>query len=195
MTTPVAIGYESEITVEPDAGGRPERVVKAYRTDHPCVAWLNERLARWYDPALALPVAQHEWAAYALLAGEGFVPEPLELRHDAVVIAWGGETLHARSRISAGEYRRQAQAILDAFERLRFRHNDLLERNVLVDDGHVRIIDFTLAEFGAVTLMDALPDPAWARPGEDHLLLDHLRSARRARRHPRQLIRRLTREP
>ena len=189
MTTRIAVGYEAEITVEGDDGGSPARVVKAYRRDHPCIAWLNERLAEWYDPALGLPVAQHEWAAYELLAPEGFVPDPIERRPDAIVLGWGGEPLHAGSGLSEREYRRQAAAVLEAFARLGFRHNDLLDRNVLVDGDRIRIVDFTLAEFGEVRLMDALPDPAWARPGEDERLLDHLRSARRARLSPARLWR------
>jgi hypothetical protein len=183
MTRRLAVGYEAEIAVEGGDDGSPARVVKTYRRDHPCVAWLNERLAEWYDPALGLPVAQHEWAAYELLAPEGFVPEAIERRPDAIVLGWGGEPLHAGCGLSVRDYRRQAAAVLEAFARLGFRHNDLLDRNVLVDGDRIRIIDFTLAEFGDVRLMDTLPDPGWARAGEDHRLLDHLRSARRARRY------------
>lgn len=188
MTGRLAVGYEADITVVDAPDGNPERVIKTYRQHHPCIAWLNERLTEWYDPAAGLPVAQHEWAAYRLLAPEQIVPEALELRRDAIVLGWGGESLRAASRIGTGEYGRQAETILRIFGRVGFRHNDLDARNVLVDHRRVRVIDFTLAEFSGVQLMDDLPDHAWARAGQDDLLLDHLRSARRDRRSPARLL-------
>ena len=174
--------YESEVEfVRSEATGELQ-VVKRYRTDHPCVAWLNEALAEWYDPARGLPVAQHEHAALELLAPHGVAPPALELRPDAVVSAFAGEPVSRRSRITADDYLEQCERILGVFTDVGLRHNDLLPRNVLVRDRRVTVVDYTLAEFGEVLLMDRLPDPAWARPGEDRDLLtgaaDELRGLR-----------------
>lgn len=163
--------YESEVEFIRSEPTGELQVVKRYRTDHPCVAWLNEALAEWYDPARGLPVAQHEHAALELLSPHGAAPPSLELRADAIVSAFAGEPVSRRSRITADDYLEQCERILDVFAEVGLRHNDLLPRNVLVQDRRVSVVDYTLAEFGAVSLMDRLPDPAWARPGEDRELL------------------------
>ena len=171
--------YESEISVAPGAGGRLE-VTKRYIREHECISWLNRELAAHYDPAAGLPVAQHEFAAYELLAPLGFAPSPVELRSDSIVVEYGGESLRADSPISEQEYERRCLAILRGFESIGFRHNDVLAGNVLIDpDARVRIIDFTLAEFGSIELMPSLPNRDWARPGEDAKLVDLLAELRR----------------
>ena len=171
--------YESEISIAPGAGGRLE-VTKRYIRDHECISWLNLELANHYDPAVGLPVAQHEFAAYELLAPLGCAPSPVELRPDSIVVEHGGEALRADSPISEPAYERQCVGILDGFESLGFRHNDILAGNVLIDaEGRVRIIDFTLAEFGSIELMPSLPNRDWARPGEDAKLVDLLAELRR----------------
>jgi hypothetical protein len=171
--------YESEISFAPGAGGRIE-VTKRYIREHECISWLNLELAAHYDPAAGLPVAQHEFAAYEVLAPLGCVPSPVELRPDSIVVEYGGESLRADSPISESEYERQCTSILRGFESIGFRHNDLLAENVLIDaHARVRIIDFTLAEFGSIELMPSLPNRDWARPDEDAKLLDLLRDARR----------------
>lgn len=165
------VHYESEVEfVRSEATGELQ-VVKRYRAEHPCVAWLNEALAEWYDPARGMPVAQHEHAALELLSPRGVAPPPLELRPDAIVSAFAGEPVSRRSRITARDYVNQCERILDVFTEEGLRHNDLLPRNVLVRERRVSVVDYTLAEFGEVALMDRLPDPAWARPGEDRELL------------------------
>jgi hypothetical protein len=191
----LAVHYESDISVEQDSQTRAMRVTKRYRTTHPCVAWLNERLGDWYDRDRGLPVAQHEWAAYQLLEPYGIVPRPIDCLPDAIVVEWGGEPLAPDAAIADDDYRAQAEHVLKVFAATGFSHNDLLERNVLVSDGALRIIDFTLAEFGQVSLMGDLPNPAWARPGEDAMLLDHLhrlRAAAPASRRLRHMLRRTT---
>lgn len=172
MTPAVEIGehWEADVEVRSGAGG-PQSVVKRYRLDSPCIAWLNDELARWYDPAAGLPVAQHEHAAFVLLSAHGLAPRPLELRESAIVTEWGGVPLSsAPTTLSRRRYRQRAVEILAALRALGFRHNDLIDRNVLVAGERVTLIDFTLAEWGPVTFMDRLPDPAWARAGQDAAL-------------------------
>ena len=173
MTPTVAIGEHWEADVEVRSGtAGPESVLKRYRLDSPCMAWLNAELARWYDPAAGLPVAQHEHAAFALLAAHGLAPQPLELHTDAIVTEWGGVPLSSRpTTLSRGRYRRRAGEILAALQALGFRHNDLLDRNVLIDGERVTLIDFTLAEWGPVSFIERLPDQAWARAGQDAALI------------------------
>ena len=177
--------YESEISFAPGAGGRIE-VIKRYKREHECISWLNGELAAHYDPGAGLPVAQHEFAAYEVLAPLGCVPSPVELRPDSIVVEYGGKPLRPDSPISESAYERQCDEILRGFESIGFRHNDLLAGNVLIDaETRVRIIDFTLAEFGSIELMPSLPNRDWARPGEDAQLPGLLRDMRREARDAR----------
>ena len=168
---PEVVAFESYISFHQD----PERgilVTKRYRQEVPCVQWLNRQLAEFYDPAEGQPVAQHEHAALELLAPYGFVPRVLSRDTDSIQMEFAGIPV-THASIPTAEYREQCQLILDTFERLGFLHNDLLPRNVLIDDGRVKIVDFTLAEFPGVELMSHLPDSRWARPGEDRKLLGY----------------------
>lgn len=169
--------YESRISFSRDRSGRL-LVTKTYKREHECISWLNSVLAGHYDPSAGLPVAQHEYAAYEALEPLGFVPRPVELRPDSIVVEYGGAPLAADSLIADGDYERQCRRVLESFRSIGFRHNDLLPGNVLISSGKVRIIDFTLAEFGAVELTGSLPNPDWARAGRDEDLLGFLREAR-----------------
>ena len=162
------VHYESVIRFE--TGGV---VVKTYRDDCECIRWLNRHLARYYDPAKGQPVAQHEFAALRFLEPCGFVPKPLRLDHGSIAMEYAGVPVSPRSEVSLDEYRRQCQSILATFAKLGFRHNDLLPGNVLVHHGRIKIIDFTLAEFDAVEIAGNLPDPDWARLGQDQALLTY----------------------
>jgi hypothetical protein len=181
MTLPdrstIPVHWESEITFQLSADG-DVHVVKTYLQDHECISWLNVELANDYDPESGLPVAQHEFAAYEALLPLGVAPKPVELRPDSIVIEYGGLPLSAESDIADDEYRRQCEEILRGFDAIGFRHNDLLPGNVLVQHGQVGIIDFTLAEFGTIDLMSKLPNPDWARAGQDARLVEFLREAK-----------------
>jgi SAM-dependent methyltransferase len=181
MTDPVstAVHYESAITFERDAAGALQ-VRKRYRQEVPCVRWLNQRLAGNYDPNKALPVAQHEFAALQALEKFDIAPKPLGLEPDAIVMTYAGKPLGAGTQIDPLAYREQCQHILRIFHQLGLHHNDMLPANVLIDNGRVRVIDFTLAEFGGIKLMSALPNPSWARPGQDENILAFLNEVQTA---------------
>lgn len=165
---------ESEIAVVRDAAAGLV-VRKQYKPEVPCVAWLNQELRRWYDAGAGMPVAQHEYRALQLLAPHGIVPQPLALEGDVLVMTYCGDSLEFRPRISRQSYEEQAARIVALLAQLGFRHNDMLPRNVVVQDGTVRLVDFTLAEFGDVELMAHLPQPQWARPGRDQDMVAFLR--------------------
>lgn len=170
---PLGAHYESDISIAPDpVHGMIVR--KRYRDDVECVRWLNRHLASYYADSGYQPVAQHEFAALQLLDPHGFVPTPLELRRDSVVMRYAGLPLMAAPPIDPASYRAQCEKILQTLTELHFRHNDLLIGNVLVQGDKIRICDFTLSEFGNVSIMNQLPDSRWARPGEDHKLLHYL---------------------
>jgi tRNA A-37 threonylcarbamoyl transferase component Bud32 len=163
---------EAEIffDVDPEHG---RVVVKRYRPDVPCIAWLNQHLAKHYDASRGMPVAQHEFAALQKLEQYDIAPKPVRLDKDAIVMTYAGEPINSPN----GEYVRdpdaQFGAIIDALDRAELRHNDMLPRNVLVDGGKIRLVDFTLSEFDGVGIVDALPEPKWARAGRDRDLLTY----------------------
>lgn len=161
---------ESEILFDYD----PEHglvVVKRYRVDAECIAWLNGHLSDLYPPERGLPVAQHEFAALSKLAPHGVAPEPVRLLPDGIVMRYAGEPIDSPNAAFTKDSKRQFRAILDTLEALEFRHNDMLPRNILVHDGKLALIDFTLSEFDGVSIMRDLPNPGWARPGRDSDLL------------------------
>ncbi len=170
LSLPKGEHYESEISFDehPTQG---IIVTKRYRLDCDCVVWLNNHLSQHYEPSLGLPVAQHEFAALRLLAPYAVAPRPLVLHRDAIQMAYAGLPLGAARRMSYATYVRQCMRILAVLDQLGMRHNDMLPRNVTVSNGAVQLIDFTLAEFGGISIMSSLPNPEWARPGEDAQLL------------------------
>lgn len=149
-------------------------VTKRYKRDTPWIQWLNKQLSTYYPMDVAMPIAQHEYTVLQLLSPFDIAPAPIALLPDAVVMKYAGLPLTAKAGISLEEYRKQCQNILDIFQRLKFKHNDLLCRNVLIDNGKVMVVDFTMSEFNDIKLMDKLPDPKWAQPDKDHLLLQYL---------------------
>jgi hypothetical protein len=173
VNLPKASHDEAEITFE-ETVGLGIVVTKQYRSDCECIQWLNRVLARYYNPSEGQPVAQHEFAALTLLRPYGFVPHPLRRGSDFIQMEFAGEPVGPDCGISPAEFRRQCEVILNTFKTLGFRHNDLLPRNVLTHEGRVKIIDFTLSEFGGIEIMTQLPDPNWAIPGQDHRLLTYL---------------------
>ena len=148
-------------------------IVKRYRQDVECIRWLNSHLAKYYPPEKGLPVAQHEFAALRKLAAHGIAPDPIRLTADSVVMKYAGEPIHSPNSEFVLDYRKQAAAILDTLQKLDFKHNDLLPRNVLAHKGKIHVVDFTLSEFDGISIMADLPNPDWARPEEDRNLLDY----------------------
>jgi len=166
------IHYESEISFLKDAM-HGLVVQKKYRNDVECIQWLNRYLSKYYDPSKGLPVAQHEFAALKLLTPFGIVPKPLRLEMGAIVMDFAGDPLTETLEISLVSYLEQCHFILQTFHKMNFKHNDLILGNVLVHKGKVKIIDFTLSEFNGVEIMKDLPNPNWARFGQDANLLSY----------------------
>jgi hypothetical protein len=177
---PQVVHYEADVFFDIDSADNI-LVTKKYKLNVECIEWLNEHLSRYYDRSQGQPVAQHEFAALKLLAPFGFVPKPLDLRADSIVMEFAGHPLTANSKISADDYLKQCRFILDTLAALNFKHNDLLLGNVLLDHGKIKIIDFTLAEFGVVEIMKDLPNRHWARPGEDKTILTHLAEIKKSK--------------
>jgi hypothetical protein len=178
---PKGAHYESDIFF--DADPRYEIIViKKYKTENECIRWLNRHLAQYYDASKGQPVAQHEFAALKLLEPHGFVPKPLDIRPDSIVMDFAGSPVSPEAPIAIEVYLEYCRRILDTFARLNFRHNDLLPSNVLVHEGRVKVIDFTLSEFGDIQTMRSLPNPHWARPGQDRNILTYM--SRRAEGRP-----------
>lgn len=165
--------YEADIAFTKDER-RGIVVTKKYRLDVACIAWLNKHLSNYYPAEGGLPVAQHEFAALTLLAKHGVAPRPIEALKHAIVMEFAGRPVAAASLISFKSYMTQCQNILTTLGRLNFRHNDLLPANVVVRRGRLKIIDFTLSEFNGIEIMNALPEPGWARPGQDEAIASYL---------------------
>ena len=155
---------------------------KKYKTDMECIQWLNRHLSKYYNASHVQAVAQHEFSALALLAPYGFTPKPLGMETGSITMEFAGEPLAADSEISLDEYEKQCRIILNAFSRLKFRHNDLLEGNILVLNGRIKIVDFTLSEFNGIEIMKQLPNRNWARPGRDKDIRNYLPLMRRHKR-------------
>lgn len=145
-------------------------IIKKYKKDSDCINWLNVELKQYYPSEDFLPIAQHEYKALELLSKHGIAPKPLELGPDYIVVEYGGKTLEEYNPLSPEEYLKQAKQILLKFEELNFKHNDLLPRNILISKNKLKIIDFTLSEFGNIMLIDKLPNKKWAYPGDERIL-------------------------
>lgn len=163
------VGYEGEIEYK-KYKNFGKCIIKKYRKDSECINWLNQELLQYYPNKKYLPVAQHEYKALEILSKHDLAPKPLELGFDYIVIEYGGRTLEAFNPLSENEYLRQAKQILQIFNELNFKHNDLLPRNILVSKNKLKIIDFTLAEFNHIILMDKLPNKRWAYPNDERIL-------------------------
>ena len=173
LNLPKGVHYESDVVFDADPA-RGIVVTKTYKSDNDCVRWLNRHLAQYYDASKGQPVAQHEFAALTLLEPYGFVPKPLDLWPHSIVMEFAGRPVSPEAPIPVEDYLHDCRRILETFARLNFRHNDLLPSNVLVQDGRVKVVDFTLSEFGNVQIMKDLPNPNWARPGQDHNILTYM---------------------
>jgi len=173
LNLPKGAHYESDVLFDSDPA-HGVVVTKIYRSDNECVRWLNGHLAQYYDASRGQPVAQHEFSALALLEPHGFTPKPIDLRSDSIVMEFCGSPISPDAPIAIKAYSEQCRQILDTFSRLNFKHNDLLPSNVLIRDGKVKIIDFTLSEFGDIEIIRDLPNPDWARPGQDRNVLFYM---------------------
>ncbi len=148
-------------------------VQKRYRQEHPCVAWLNTVLKPYYPDDRFLPIAQHEARALLLLSQYGISPKLIEYSFDSVVMEFAGTPITKDSSILIKNYEKLASRIINLFVEIGFKHNDLLPRNVLLHDGVIKLIDFTLSEFNDIKFMALLPNSKWARYGEDYNLLNY----------------------
>ncbi len=171
MTIPKGTHYEAEITFFKE--GDQIIVQKRYRKDVECIQWLNQHLSQYYDSEKAQPVAQHEFRALQLLEPYNISAKPLALEKDAITMQFCGIPFELQYSLSRKLYRQGCRQILDLFSKLNFSHNDLLPSNLLIDSQNkLRVIDFTLSEFGEVCIMDVLPNSRWARAYRDREVLD-----------------------
>ena len=88
----------------------------------------------------------------------------------------GNSILHSEQKISRQEFLFQAKNILHILRSLGIRHNDLTPSNVLIRDWTLKIIDFTLADFGnkgKFDIVSNLPDRRWAYLNQDYNLLNY----------------------
>lgn len=153
--------------------------IKKYRKDVDCISWLNDHLSKYYPSTEGLPVAQHEYAALTLLEKHKVAPRPIAMLGDAVAMEFAGRPVSPFSIISADDYKEQCLRILTIFEGIDFRHNDMLASNVLIHRGKVKLIDFTLSEFAGIDIARSLPQPGWARLGQDGAITGFLAARRR----------------
>jgi len=162
--------YESDVCFDSD----PVHgiiVIKKYKTDNECVRWLNRHLSQYYETSSGQPVGQHEFAALQLLEPYGFVPKVVDLQPDSLVMEFAGNPVSPEAPVKIETYLNECRHVLKIFAKLKFSHNDLRPANVLLHGGKVKIIDFTLSEFGDVQIMKDLPNPNWARAGQDDDIL------------------------
>lgn len=164
--------YESTIDIFSDTDGNII-VKKTYDADAPVIRFLNEYLKEFYDIGEEMPVAMHEYFLLKKLEPYNIAPRALALEKDAVYMTFeGNSVLHSDEKITQGEFLIQARNILHVLRKFGIRHNDLLASNVLIRDRTLKIIDFTLADFGDIDVVLKLPDRSWARLNQDYNLLN-----------------------
>ncbi len=145
-------------------------VIKKYK-DAEQIRFLNEWLPQFYPnkPPRIMPVAWHEWSAIKLLYSHALAPFPIYCGKDFIIMTYVGKTLEGEVVIDNGLYLK-AQKVLETLDSLGFKHNDLLPRNICINKNDIKLIDFTMAEFNGVSIINEMPNPNWAYPGDERLL-------------------------
>lgn len=168
----ISLHYESDIIIVDDLiYGKV--VQKKYKESCECVKWLNGYLDKYYPLKGIMPIAQHEASALQLLDKYGFVPKLIGVNEDSIFMEYSGESLELLENIDKSVFIEQAQNIHNIFNEIGFKHNDLLERNFLVKNGKLYVIDFTLSEFNGIEIMKDLPDKNWAYPQLNESIMNH----------------------
>ncbi len=169
---------ESNIQIYKDDAGNLI-IKKTYRAYVPVIRFLNEYLRPFYAEAMKIPddlmaVVAHEYFILKALEPYNIAPKVLSAGKDCLYMTFEGNSiLHADCTITESDFRRQAKNILHILHRLGIRHNDLLPQNVLIRDCTVKIIDFTLADYGKIDIVANLPDRKWARLNQDYNLINY----------------------
>lgn len=175
MVVKIGEHFESDIEVLENKDGQLI-VKKTYNNHVPCIRFLNILLKKYYAPHAheIMPVAMHEYIILKMLEPYRIAPRPLAIEKSSIYLSYEGNPITEHStEITRQTYLWQARRILHTLRHLGIRHNDLLDRNVLLKDGTVKIIDFTLAEYGNIGIAEHLPDPNWARMNQDYKLLGY----------------------
>ena len=154
-------------------------IKKTYDADAPVIKFLNEYFQDFYADALnkfggdVMPVALHEGFILRKLEPYNIAPRVLAVDGDALYMTFEGNSiLSAEQKITREEFLLQAKNILHVLRSVGIRHNDLTPPNVLIRDWTVKIIDFTLADYGALDIVANLPDRRWAYLNQDYNLLN-----------------------
>ena len=153
-------------------------IKKTYRNDVPVIKFLNEYLKPFYAnlnvPENIMPVAVHEFFILKFLEPFNIAPKVLGIEKDCIFISFEGNSiLHPDYIITEDEFLRQAKNILHILHKVGLRHNDLLPTNVLIRDWTLKIIDFTLADYGNIDIVSNLRKREWARLNQDYNLLNY----------------------
>ena len=167
--------FESKIELLSDGNGNPI-IKKTYDANAPVIRFLNEYLKDFYSAKDKnfMPVAMHEYFILKLLEPYNIAPRVLAIEKDCIYMTFEGNSiLHSEQKISRQEFLFQAKNILHILRSLGIRHNDLTPSNVLIRDWTLKIIDFTLADFGDLDVVSNLPDRRWAYLNQDHNLLNY----------------------
>ena len=154
-------------------------VKRTYDENVPVIRFLNDYLKKFYkvdneNGNEIMPVACHEYFILKKLAPYNIAPQVLGIENDCIYMTFEGNSiLHAEQKISRQEFEFQAGNILHILHRLGIRHNDLLPSKVLLDDWSLKIIDFTLADYGNIDIVANLPNIKWAYLNQDHNILNY----------------------
>ena len=174
--------FKSKIELLSDGDGNPI-IKKTYNANAPVIKFLNTYLKDFYPIKMdntgkrVMPVVIHEFFILKLLEPYNIVPRVLAIEKDCIYMTFEGNSiLHSEQKISRQEFLLQAKNILHIFHSLGIRHNDLTPSNVLIRDWTLKIIDFTLADFGnkgKFDIVSNLPDRRWAYLNQDYNLLNY----------------------
>ena len=165
--------FESKIEILKDGEGNLI-IKKTYDAAAPVIQFLNEYLKNFYSDERILPVAMHEYFILKKLEPYNIAPRVLSIEKICIYMTFEGNSiLHSEERITKEEFLLQAKNILHILHSLGIRHNDLTPSNVLIRDRTLKIIDFTLADFGNLDIVSNLPDRRWAYLNQDYNLLNY----------------------
>lgn len=155
-------------------------IKKIYRSDVQAIKFLNEYLKNFYSQFKdeagneIMPVAAHEFFILKNLEPYGIVPRVLGVKKNCIYMSFEGNSiLSSDEKLTKAEFLRQAKNILHIFHKYGLRHNDLTPQNVLIRDRTIKIIDFTLADYGNIDIVSNLPDRNFAYLNQDYNLLNY----------------------
>lgn len=165
--------YESKIEILKDNEGNLI-VKKTYDEKAPVINFLNGYLKNYYPANEIMPVAIHEYCILKNLEPFNIAPRALGIEKNCIYMSFEGNSiLSSAQRLTKDEFLTQARNILHIFHIFGIRHNDLIPSNVLIRDRTLKIIDFTLTDYGNIDIVSNLPDRHWAYLNQDYNLLNY----------------------